>query len=106
MSDMPEENHSKGKVPMDGFLDRVFLCEGKLADTTLPLARRLHEAMKVWGGLEVGRLPAKLEKNINRRFRAMNRVMRRYPIKTVEDYDLISTEDLNALAAELRKMLG
>ena len=36
----------------------------------------------------------------------MNRVMRRYPIKTVEDYDLISTEDLNALAAELRKMLG
>lgn len=102
---MQEEDHSNRKSPMDDFIDRVVHCERKLADTSLPLAKRVPEAMQIWGGIRTDPLPPKLQKHIDRRFAAINKVLRRYPIKTVEDYRMISSEDLDALASELRKML-
>lgn len=104
-SGMLEEDHSNRKSPMDDFLDRVVHCERKLSDTTLPLATRVPQAMQIWSGIRTDPLPGKLQRHIDRRIAAINRVLRRYPIKTIEDYRMISTEDLNALASELRKML-
>ena len=42
-------------------------------------------------------MPPALNENINRRFVAINKITSKYPIKTEEDYSLISVEDLVAI---------
>ena len=90
---------------MQDFIGRVMRCELRLADESLPMWKRVSEALAVWKGLEMGPLPPKLRKHIKARIAAINDILTRYPIKSAEDYSLIPPDDLSAIATELRKIL-
>ena len=90
---------------MQDFIDRVMHCELRLTDESIPMWKRVSGGLEIWRGLELGPLPPKLRKHITARITAINAVLTRHPIKAPEDYCTISPDDLNAIAAELRKIL-
>ena len=62
-----------------------------------PLWKRTQEGMLAFKGLNMDHLPPRLLRDIDRRFMAINKVLAGYAIKTWEDYQIISDDDLHQL---------
>jgi hypothetical protein len=59
-----------------------------------PLWKRTQDGLATFQGMQLTHLPPRLNKDIDRRFGAINSILEPYDLKTGEDYHSVSDEDL------------
>lgn len=89
---------------MDDFAERCTRCSSILSDDVLPMWQRIDQALSAWKGLSLSDLSPKVRPKLERHFVAINAIFSRYQIANVEDYQLMSLDDLDGIADELRKL--
>jgi len=63
-------------------------------ETDKPLWKRTQNGLIAFKGLDMTHLPPRLDKAVDLRFGALNKILAHYDIKTWDDYQNISDEDL------------
>jgi hypothetical protein len=59
-----------------------------------PLWKRTQDGIAMFQGMQLTHLPPRLNKDIDRRFGAINAILEPYDLKKGDDYHTISAEDL------------
>lgn len=82
-----------------------------LNDQATPSYKKVENALFAFKGMVLSSLPSKTQKSVESGLLRIQQVFNRYPIRTFEDYQLISEEELNeillnisGLCAELLKL--
>ena len=77
----------------------------RLDEVEHPQWKRIQNASLCFKGLPIDHLPEKLEHRLDAAFCRINAVLARYPIKTWEDYQTISSDDLNKIETLIRRLI-
>lgn len=62
-----------------------------------PLWKRVQQALGCYAGLQLDPIPSVWRRRIDLTFTRVNAILAKYPIKTFDDYQIISNEDLEML---------
>lgn len=73
-------------------------------DVDQPQWKRVTNGMMCFKGLPLDQLPPKLGRRLDSSFLKINKVLARYDLKTWEDYQKISSVDLDRLEAIIRNL--
>ena len=90
---------------------RALRAQMVLNDQDMPSYKKVHHSLFAFKGMVLSSIPMKTQKSVESTMLRNQRVFDRYPIKTFEDYQLISEEELNeillnisSLCAEILKL--
>lgn len=78
---------------------------GCLHEPQLPHWKRVQNALLCFKGMPADHIPPKLARRIDRVFGGVNTVLARYPIKTWDDYQMISPDDLTKIESLIINLL-
>ena len=76
-----------------------------LAGTGQPQWLRVQNALRSFKGLPLDHLPKKLDRRVDLTFRRVNAVLANYTIKTWDDYQNISPDDLKKIETLIRTLI-
>lgn len=93
----PTPSIRQQNAAIDDLRERYAKALDILCELQLPCWERVHRAMPCYAGVRLDLLPPVWQKRIDLTFRRVNAILANYPIKTVEDYQQISAEDLELL---------
>jgi hypothetical protein len=68
-----------------------------LNDQVMPTYEKVHYSLLAFKGMVLSSIPTKTQKSVESVMLKIQQVFNRYPIKTFEDYQLISEEELNEI---------
>ena len=68
-----------------------------LNDQAMPAYEKVHNSLLAFKGMVLSSIPTKTQKSVESVMLKIQQVFNRYPIKTFEDYQLISEEELNEI---------
>jgi hypothetical protein len=68
-----------------------------LNDHAMPSYEKVHNSLLALKGMGLSSIPTKTQKSVESVMLKIQQVFNRYPIKTFEDYQLISEEELNEI---------
>ncbi len=94
MSATPLETQRLQNQAIDKVIEhwgKAFEC---LHESRHPHWKRIQNAMYCFKGMPLDHLPPKLDRRLDRAFVGINAVVSRYPIKTWDDFQMISPDDL------------
>lgn len=93
---MTTEQDSEMKV-LRLFVDCVFRATECFNAKDLPLWKSTQNGMLCLKGMPMDKLPNKLERRLDRALRKINGILVQYPIKTWDDYQMISETNLQTM---------
>ena len=76
-----------------------------LCAVNTPAWKRIRQAIWCFQGLPLDHLPPRLYRRVDLCFGRINQVLAGYTLRTDEDYQHVSTEDLNQIAHQLYDLL-
>jgi len=68
-----------------------------LNDHAMPSYKKVHNSLLAFKGMVLSSIPSKTQKSVESVMLRNQQVFNRYPIRTFEDYQLISEEELNEI---------
>lgn len=86
-------------------MDCVMNAIRRLDEVEHPQWKRIQNSSLCFKGLPADHLPKKLEHRLCSTFCSINAVLARYPIKTWEDYQTISPDDLGKIETLIRGLI-
>ena len=75
-----------------------------LDNQTMPVHEKVHNALLAFKGLVLSSIPSNTQKSVEPLLLRIQHVFNRYPIKTFEDYQLISEEELNEILLNISSL--
>jgi len=75
-----------------------------ILNENIPKKDKVIKCFSVISGIDISSLRSDQENNINKQLIAINRILKQYPIKTFDDYALISDNHLNKLLKNIKQV--
>jgi hypothetical protein len=95
---------SSARKALDNFSARLTNTIQHFKATDRPKWQSTQDGMIYFAGPCSDALPRKVERSIDASLVEINRVLEKYPIKTWEDYQMITSEDLDHIQQQFRNL--
>lgn len=105
MSAGPLSGQQRKTEALNRAMDCVMNAIRRLDEVEHPQWKRIQNSSLCFKGLPIDHLPKTLEHRLEATFCRINAVLARYPIKTWEDYQTISLDDLKKIEVLLRSLI-
>lgn len=83
---------------------RALKAQMVLNNQAMPAHEKVHNSLLAFKDMVLSSIPSKTQKSVESTMLRNQRVFDRYPIKTFEDYQLISEEELNEILLNISRL--
>jgi uncharacterized Fe-S cluster-containing MiaB family protein len=85
-------------------MNEIMLKIMTILDEKIPKKDKVIKCFNATSGLEISALSSDQKNSIYKQISASNRILKQYPIKTYDDYALISDNHLNKLLKNIKQV--
>jgi 3-hydroxy-3-methylglutaryl CoA synthase len=85
-------------------MNELILKLATILDEKLSKKDKVIKCFSAMSGLEISALSSDQKNSINKQLLAINGILKQYPIKTYDDYSLISDNHLNKLLKNIKRV--